>query len=85
MLHFLSLDPSARVFAVGGFHTGRAKLAAFFSTASDLGLETEEIYEEDARGVRRPWLAERDGGRENPSERKNWLTIAILSRKADRP
>ncbi|KAH0393551.1 hypothetical protein KCU89_g12293, partial [Aureobasidium melanogenum] len=81
MLHFLSDDPDARVLAIGGFHTGRAKLAAFFDVATEKGLEVQEIYEEDAEGTRREWLKEKDGGRENVTERKKWLTIAILRRK----
>ncbi|CAD0090934.1 unnamed protein product, partial [Aureobasidium vineae] len=78
MLHFLSDSPDARVLAIGGFHTGRAKLAAFFDVAAEKGLEVQEIYEEDAEGVRREWVKEKDGGRENVTERKKWLTIAIL-------
>ncbi|KAH0347908.1 hypothetical protein KCU83_g6575, partial [Aureobasidium melanogenum] len=80
MLHFLSDDPDARVLAIGGFHTGRAKLAAFFDVAMEKGLEVQEIYEEDAEGNRREWLKEKDGGRENVTERKKWLTISILRR-----
>lgn len=80
MLHFLSNDPKARVLAIGGFHTGRAKLAGFFDVASEQGLEVVSIYEEDALGNRRPWAKERDGGRENTTERKKWLVIAILRR-----
>ena len=80
MLHFLSDDPDARVLAIGGFHTGRAKLAAFFDVAVEKGLEVQEIYEEDAEGNRREWLKEKDGGRENVTERKKWLTISILRR-----
>lgn len=81
MLHFLTLDGHGRVFAIAGFHTGRAKLASFFDVAVDRGLEIEEIYEEDAEGDRRGWLKERDGGLENHTERKKWLVIAILKRQ----
>jgi len=80
MLNFLSDDASARVYAIGGFHTGRAKLAAFFDIAVEEGLEVEEIFEEDAVGTRRPWAKVRDGGREHTTERKKWLVIAILKR-----
>lgn len=80
MLHFLSDEPDSRVLAIGGFHTGRAKLAAFFDVAVEKGLEVQEIYEEDAEGTRREWVKEKDGGRENVTERKKWLTIAILRR-----
>ena len=80
MLHFLSNEPASRVFAIGGFHTGRAKLAAFFDVAVEEGLQIEEIFEEDADGRRRPWEKVRDGGRENPTERKRWLVIAVLRR-----
>lgn len=85
MLQFLSLDATAQVLAIGGFHTGRAKLAAFFFTASRMGLVAEQIYEENARGERRPWLVERDGGREDPTQRKKWLVVARLSRQKPGP
>lgn len=81
MLHFLALGSASRILAISGFHTGRAKLAAFFHTASEMGLTAEEIYEENADGVRRPWMDERDGGQENQTERKKWLVIAVLRRK----
>ncbi|CAK1355997.1 hypothetical protein CB0940_00342 [Cercospora beticola] len=80
MLHMLSLDPAARVLAIAGFHTGRAKLAGFFEEAVARGLDIEDIYEEDAKGVRREWSPERDGGREDHTERKRWLVIAVLKR-----
>lgn len=81
MLHFLSAEPDARVLAIAAFHTGRAKLAVFFDVAEEEGLAVEDIYEEDANGVRREWEKEKDGGRENVTERKRWLTIARLYRK----
>ena len=81
MLHFLTHDPGGRVFICAGFHTGRAKLASFFDIAAERGLEVEEIYEEDAAGLRREWDKERDGGREDHTERKKWLVIAMLRRK----
>ena len=80
MLHFLSFDSSSRILAIGGFHTGRAKLAAFFDIAIDAGLEVEEIFEEDADGLRRPWVKVLPGGPEDPIGRKRWLVIAILRR-----
>lgn len=81
MLHMLNLDPTARVLAIAGFHTGRAKLAGFFEEAVARGLDIEDIYEEDAKGVRREWSPERDGGREDHTERKRWLVIAVLKRR----
>lgn len=81
MLHFLSLEPSARIFVIAGFHTGRARLANFFEVAVENGLEADEMYEEDDQGTRREWLPERDGGRENHTERKKWLVICILKRR----
>ena len=81
MLHFLSLVEESEVFCIAGFHTGRAKLAGFFDTAVEKGLEVAEIYEEDAEGRRREWRAERDGGREDHTERKKWLVIARLKRR----
>jgi nicotinamide N-methyltransferase len=78
MLHFLSMSVDARVFAIGGFHTGRAILASFFTTAQEEGLILEKIHEEDDKGLRRAWQAERDGGREDVTERKKWLCVATL-------
>ena len=81
MLHFLTLESEGRVFAVAGFHTGRATLASFFDVAADEGLAIEEIYEEDAEGMRSEWVKERDGGTEDHGERKKWLVIARLKRR----
>ncbi|RMY93880.1 hypothetical protein D0861_01648 [Hortaea werneckii] len=82
MLHFLTLDPCGRIYAIAGFHTGRRKLAPFFTVAVEQGLELEDIFEEDGEGNRREWQAERDGGREDPTERKKWLVIATLKRQS---
>ncbi|KAI7357823.1 hypothetical protein KC320_g1514 [Hortaea werneckii] len=82
MLHFLTLDPCGRIYAIAGFHTGRRKLAPFFTVAVEQGLELEDIFEEDGEGNRRDWRAERDGGREDPTERKKWLVIATLKRRS---
>lgn len=84
MLFFLADTPGSSVLAIGGFHTGRAKLAAFFDVAEGEGLCVVEIYEEDADGVRREWVKEKDGGREDVTERKRWLTIARMMRKEER-
>ena len=83
MLYFLAVDPEAEILAIGGFHTGRANLAAFFDVAEEEGLEMEEIYEEDEDGLRREWVKEKDGGRENVTERKRWLTIARIRRRKE--
>ncbi|KAI7146702.1 hypothetical protein KC343_g12188, partial [Hortaea werneckii] len=69
------------IYAIAGFHTGRRKLAPFFTVAVEQGLELEDIFEEDGEGNRREWQAERDGGREDPTERKKWLVIATLKRR----
>lgn len=83
MLHFLSYASEARILCIGGFHTGRAKIAAFFEeTVPKGGLEIEDIFEMDANGKRREWAKERDGGKEDVGERKKWLTIARLRRPA---
>ncbi|KAI6873852.1 hypothetical protein KC338_g1435 [Hortaea werneckii] len=70
------------IYAIAGFHTGRRKLAPFFTVAVEQGLELEDIFEEDGEGNRRDWRAERDGGREDPTERKKWLVIATLKRRS---
>lgn len=80
MLHFLPESANARVWIVAGFHTGRAALASFFDVATEEGLKVEEIWERDVDGNEREWLKIRDGGRENVTERKRWLVVAILRR-----
>ena len=81
MLHFLSKEPSARIYCIAGFHTGRAKVAPFFEeVVPEQGLEVEDIYEMDVDGQRRPWDKERDGGLENMGERKKWLVVARMRR-----
>ncbi|KAK8257276.1 hypothetical protein IWZ00DRAFT_540107 [Phyllosticta capitalensis] len=81
MRHFLSPDEDARVLVIAGFHTGRARMAAFFDVVGDEGLEVEEMFEMDAEGKRREWRSERDGGAEDHGERKKWLVLARLKRK----
>jgi nicotinamide N-methyltransferase len=81
MLHFLSRDEDAQVWVMAGFHTGRAKVAAFFDTAVDMGLKISKIYERDVEGHERAWARERDRGREDVTERMRWLVVAILKRK----
>ncbi|KIW06330.1 uncharacterized protein PV09_02793 [Verruconis gallopava] len=79
MLHFLAPHPAARIHVIAGFHTGRAKLAAFFEDAvPNAGLEIERIFEMDADGRRRPW---QPGAPDEPvGERKKWLVVASLRR-----
>lgn len=81
MLHFLSDEPNARVYVLAGFHTGRAKLAPFFEVAEEEGLEVDGIQEIDVAGNMRPWTKEREGGREDVTERKRWLVVAKLKRR----
>ena len=81
MLHFLSSSTEAEIWVTAGFHTGRAKLVAFFDTAESMNLEVSHIYERDVNGRERAWKRERDGGLEDITERKRWLVIAVLKRK----
>ncbi len=81
MEHFLSPNDDARVWVIAGFHTGRAKLVAFFDIATQAGLETEHIWERDADGNEREWVRERNGGQEDAAGRNKWLVVAILKRK----
>lgn len=80
MLHFLSVEPNARVWVVAGFHTGRAAVASFFDVASNAGLEAEKIWQRDINGNEREWLSEKDGRRKDVIERSKWHVIAILRR-----
>lgn len=84
MLHFLSDSEAARVWIVAGFHTGRAALASFFDVIVDAGLEMEEIWERDVDGNERDWAKQRDGGREDITERKKWLVITVLKPRRSR-
>lgn len=80
MEYFLSTANSARVLLIAGFHTGRAKISAFFEEAVPKNnLEVEHIFEMDANGRRRTWDA--DAAEEPVGERKKWLVIARLKRK----
>ena len=81
MEHFLSHEDGARVWVIAGFHTGRAKLVAFFDIAAQAGLETDSIWERDADGNEREWVRERNGGKEDATGRNKWLVVAILRRK----
>lgn len=82
--HFLS--PAGCAVVVAGFHTGRAKMAPFFDAAAlaAAGLEVESIVEEDPTGRQREWRVREAGaeeeGREDLSERKRWLVVAVLRR-----
>jgi nicotinamide N-methyltransferase len=82
--HFLS--PSGYAIVVAGFHTGRAKMAPFFDAEAlaSVGLEVESIVERDAVGKQRAWRTTEPGdgeeGREDLSERKRWLVVAVLRR-----
>jgi hypothetical protein len=79
MQYFLAPAPSARILVIAGFHTGRAKLAAFFENAvPNSALEVEEIFELDADGRRRVWQAH--AAEEAVGERKKWLVVAKLKR-----
>lgn len=81
MLHFLSLGCEGRVFAIAGFHTGRARVAGFFDTAIQEDLEIEEIYEQDADGGTREWKAQRCALEEDLGWEKRWLVVARLRRR----
>lgn len=76
MRHFLDpADPEARVYAIAGFHTGRAKLAPFFDVAQEEGFEIEFMHEEDVAGNVREWDRDRV---DDVTGRKRWLVIARL-------
>ncbi|KAI9796943.1 MAG: hypothetical protein M1833_005889 [Piccolia ochrophora] len=69
-------DPRAEVWVAAGFHTGRANIAAFFDVAYQEGLRTDRIWERNADGVERAWVAERKD--ESAPDAKRWLVIAVL-------
>ena len=80
MLHFLSPCDDARIWVIAGFHTGRAKVVAFFDVAYSAGLEADKMWERDTDGHERDWGVERNGVEEDVEQRKRWLVVAILRR-----
>ncbi|KAK4127457.1 hypothetical protein N657DRAFT_641453 [Parathielavia appendiculata] len=77
---FLGKGEKARAWVVGGFHTGRDKVAAFFEkeALAEVGLEVEHLWERDCDGQDRDWVGDR--GIEDVSERKRWLGVGVLKR-----
>jgi nicotinamide N-methyltransferase len=77
---FLSREGKAWV--VAGFHTGREKMRGFYEedALKEVGLEVERIWERNAEGLEREWVTDR--GIEDVTERKRWLVVAILKKKA---
>ncbi|CAK7269523.1 hypothetical protein SEPCBS119000_003614 [Sporothrix epigloea] len=77
---FMKQDQDARCWVIGGFHTGRPKVAAFFDEAAlaVCNLEIEAIWERDCDDHERDWAPDR--GVEDVTERKRWLVVAILRR-----
>lgn len=76
--HLLSKD--GLLLAIAGYHTGRARVAGFFDSAVNAGLESVgPIRERDVEGKERPW--ERDRGKEDPVEQKRWLAIGLFKHK----
>ena len=75
------LAPEGRAWVVAGFHTGREKMRGFYATEAlaTADLEIERIWERNADGKEREWVEDR--GREDITERKRWLVIAILKRR----
>jgi hypothetical protein len=77
---FLAAPPHGRAWVIAGFHTGRTATARFFDAQllRAAGLRVERIWERDATGRERPWVADR--GVEDPTARKRWLVMAVLKR-----
>ncbi|KJR80431.1 uncharacterized protein SPSK_05394 [Sporothrix schenckii 1099-18] len=77
---FLKQDDDARCWVVGGFHTGRASVVAFFNEEelASRNLEIEAIWERNCDDRERSWSVDR--GIEDATERKRWLVVAILRR-----
>jgi len=76
------LSTAGCAIVVAGFHTGRAKMTPFFDAAAlaTVGLEVESIVEKDPTGKEREWRVH-EAGREDLSERKRWLVVAVLRRR----
>jgi nicotinamide N-methyltransferase len=76
MAHFLQRTNDSKVWVVAGFHTGRAKVAAFFAEVSKVGLVVRRRWEVDVNGCEREWIDERQG--EGPGMAARWIVVAIL-------
>jgi hypothetical protein len=76
------LSREGRAWVVAGFHTGREKMRGFYEEDAlrKVGLEVEVIWERNADGAEREWVTDR--GIEDVTERKRWLVVAILNRRA---
>lgn len=83
--HFLSDSPSARVWIVAGFHTGRQVVTAFFERAVSAGFEIEQRWERDVNGNERAWADKRDAVEDDIEYRRQWLVIASLKRPTVAP
>ncbi|KAK0113048.1 hypothetical protein ONS95_014754 [Cadophora gregata] len=77
-------DADGRAWVVAGFHTGREKMKGFYEeeALNDAGLEIDKIWERNAQGSERVWVEDR--GFEDATERKRWLVVGILKKKAGR-
>jgi hypothetical protein len=85
------LSAEGRAWVVAGFHTGREKMRGFFDEDSlkEDGLVVEKIWERNADGVERDWVADRGkeveggGGLTDASAaalNKRWLVVAVLKK-----
>ncbi|KFY42592.1 hypothetical protein V494_02341 [Pseudogymnoascus sp. VKM F-4513 (FW-928)] len=76
------LNPGGKAWVVSGFHTGRPKMAGFYNAEllAKHGMEVESIIERDPEGREREWVTDR--GVEDVSERKRWLVISVLRKRA---
>ncbi|KAM0159715.1 hypothetical protein ACHAQE_004837 [Botrytis cinerea] len=77
------LKEDGRAWICAGFHTGRELMRGFFEeeNLTAAGLEIETIYERDANGVEREWVADRGAEDRDAIARKRWLVIAVLKRR----
>jgi hypothetical protein len=78
---FLAEDEGARAWVVAGFHTGRAKVRAFFEeeALAAVGLEVEHLWERDCDGQDRQWVWD-CGVEEDIGSRKRWQAVGVLRR-----
>ena len=81
MTHFLAKSENAEVWIVSGFFLGRKKLAGFFDIARKFGLSVREVFEQNAVGVRREWMVDRQSEDEKDIVEQGWLLVAVLCQK----
>lgn len=83
MKYFLTGNEKAEVWAVSGFFLGRERLAEFFDISSREGLNVRDVFEQNAVGDRREWMADRGWEDGKDIMEQGWLLVVVLCQRGD--